>query len=142
MLEESAEQLNSPNANWNDTKMEIMAGTACVLFINQLENAFTKKGQPMPNMSQQTFNELVSDTMSDPAFDRTFEQFGGTSFGALNRVKTSVLKDGGKDFFAKFRKNQMAIENENKMNEKIKEGFQKKNELTKNKNKKLEHTMQ
>ena len=95
----------------------------------------------MPNISQQTFTECITDTMDDPAFGRTFEQFGGTSFGALNRVQVSILKDGGKDFFAKFRKNQLAIENENKMNEKIKEDFQKKNELTKNKNKKLEHIM-
>ena len=140
-LEEAGALLNSPNANWNDAKLEIMASTASVLFINQLENAYTKQGKPMPNISQQTFNECVADKMRDPAFDRTLEQFGGTSFGALNRVQVSVLKDGGKDFFAKFRKNQMTIENENKMNEKIKEDFQKKNELTKNKNKKLEHIM-
>ena len=140
-LKEAGQQLNSPNPDWNDAKTSVMTATASVLFINQLENAFTKKGQPMPNISQQTFTECITDTMDDPAFGRTFEQFGGTSFGALNRVQVSILKDGGKDFFAKFRKNQLAIENENKMNEKIKEDFQKKNELTKNKNKKLEHIM-
>ncbi|MCR5707277.1 MAG: hypothetical protein K6G82_03305 [Ruminococcus sp.] len=141
-IEDAGQQLNSPNPNWDDAKMNIMAGTASVLFINQLENAYTKKGQPMPNISQQTFTECILDTMNDPAFNRTFEQFGGTSFGALNRVQISVLKDGGKDFFAKFRKNQLAIENENKLNEKIKNDFQKKAELNKPKTKKFEHTMQ
>ena len=141
-IEDAGQQLNSPNPNWDDAKMNIMAGTASVLFINQLENAYTKKGQPMPNISQQTFTECILDTMNAPAFNRTFEQFGGTSFGALNRVQISVLKDGGKDFFAKFRKNQLAIENENKLNEKIKNDFQKKAELNKTKTKKLENTMQ
>lgn len=124
-MDSAIKALGEVNVTAKNAKEEVFSLAAVVVNLKRI----SKLGQDkMPTVDE--FMKNTEMLKNDPTFKQTLTDLGGgTSAGALDRIKQNITKDGGRDLHGRFMQNSLHQKQQEAHNKKIQEDYAKQKAL-------------
>lgn len=124
-MDAAIKALGEVNVTAKNAKEEIFSLAATVVNLKRISKLDQDK---MPTVDE--FMKNTEKLKNDPTFKQTLTDLGGgTSAGALDRIKQNITKDGGRDLHGRFMQNSLHQKQQEAHNKKIQEDYAKQRAL-------------